>query len=258
MIEIKENHGIIKINTICGKYMFFQYEKKKTTMNDIYNVIFNKVKYSYTNMKSPENFGLLIGKKYWPYEFDITDEENEIDFLDKLDMYKFIADTEKSNNKLPFNIFIVEKEKIPPNCFDNNIKNSTKTMLVKDHRYDFSEDFVDFEGFLSDEIFITIHTLTGKNIRLRPRIRDNIYDIKSMIQDKEGIPPAQQRLVYSGRQLEDKFSLSDYDICDDAHIHLILRMRGGMYTELSGKDGNYLPILKNIYCDMTSDVIFDL
>ncbi|XP_003746973.1 NEDD8 [Galendromus occidentalis] len=76
-------------------------------------------------------------------------------------------------------------------------------------------------------MLIKVKTLTGKEIEIDIEPTDKVERIKERVEEKEGIPPAQQRLIFSGKQMNDDKTASDYKVTGGSVLHLVLALRGG-------------------------------
>ena len=92
-----------------------------------------------------------------------------------------------------------------------------------------------FTDLICDEFPIKIRSLTGKETLTRVHHKMIVSELKNMIEKIDQTPFDQQRLVYNGKQLEDDRTLDYYGVNEESVIHIILRIRGGMFHETSAR-----------------------
>lgn len=116
-----------------------------------------------------------------------------------------------------------------------NLSNSNKFIEVRDRFVNEKFDPTKYEETFS----LFVKSLNNKSIILAAHNEMTIFELKLQIQEKDGSPIKQQRLIFAGHQLEDNRVVSDYMLKKDSNINLVYRLSGGMMSQISGKDGSF-------------------
>ena len=200
-------NDIITINTLNSKKIHVKYNPDVQTIKTIYNWFFNEFKYK------------LVNFEHFKYDF-LDQENNVIPITDSVEETINIT-----NHTKKFNLVIKDS---------NSSKKTYQPELFKEK---------------ADSFHMYVKTLTGKSfpVHLNQLNETTIYDLKLHIQENDGIPVDQMRLIFNGRELDDNKFLADYNLIRNGNIHMVLRLCGGMFNEVSGRNGAYEPLGENFF-----------
>jgi ubiquitin len=247
---------LLIIKTPNNNKIFTSY-KDTNTFQDVYFTLRNIIKYKLFEQASSEiGYKLSHNKKYVDptmpihklntdssyLEIKITPVNNKADLDHYSEDIQQIIKTNDIKNKKDYNFL---KSSASRQDLRNWAKNHAKLKINGNTRSQEILDKIEFFYKVNRQVFVK--SLTGKTITIQTKNCDCVAQIISEICNKEGVPPDQQRLVYCGKQLcpdrrlFDEIDLAQVDV-NESTIHMILRLRGGMYDEKSGRNGEYKAI----------------
>lgn len=218
-----ENTGILVFRTLNNAKLYGTYMPKYTSINRIINA-FN------------DNYSVNIGEKNRIMLY-IRGKNNEIIILNNLDQTLKIPeiiqnqDIKKDNtieSKIT-DIYVTTESDVINGCVGNKSLMNPMTSAFK-------------RELAKSDKRILVHTLTERVITLNYLHDMTIENIKELLIEREGVPLEQQNLIFNGKQLDNDRMVSDYNIYNGSNLHLVLRLRGGMYHETSGRNGNFQPL----------------
>lgn len=205
-----DNVGIFKFETLTKKNIYVMYKKKETKISDIIN-----------------EFEL---------NYDCGLENANITYF-SVELDRNVNDDKDKN---PEELELSDDTQIKITIKDCNTYYDQSKMTLNKNEKEYNKMLEKNK----DGFFVFIKTLVGTTVSLKIFRETTIYEIKRMMQNIYGTD--ESRMIFGGKQLEDSLTASYYKIMSESTIHMVANLRGGMYHETSGKNGNYLPLKNNI------------
>jgi ubiquitin-large subunit ribosomal protein L40e len=242
ILGLGDNQRALIIKTPCGNPIITRYVYGKTPVKNVLNTLINKI-----------NIVVNEGGNKEPVDMDYFLTYKGEKMREEEDLSSYGINSLCEEIKLGYR----------PKTYDSRSKHPPIGVLDKWLNNGFSgqkswELFtknLDRRRRRSGNMSVFIKTLTGKTVTQYVPKDLTIEELKLLNQWKEGIPPDQQRMIYGGIQMEDGRKYIDYlyrhqldnpkykdrSYCEST-AHLVLRLRGGMYNEVSGRNGQYMPL----------------
>jgi hypothetical protein len=235
-IDIQPDQRVLILNTITNVKLYIKYTLNTLCFDDINDFLLNILKYSYQGSCDLSQFEFMFDNIKIP-SYSESDDMTKSEY----DMYsRALIDMIASEEKI---ISIKLK-----NRFDKNLMAHSYNEIK--HKFYTKEDIdVDTNTTVKLTQFY-VKSLNDKSTHIACCLENTLVsDLKCYVSNSEGIPMDQLRFIYNGKQLEDSITLDKYNVVKDANIYLVLRLRGGMFNETSGRNGDYEP-LKSVFFDM--------
>jgi hypothetical protein len=271
-IHMKSDDRLLKINTLNNHSLYLKYKKGTKTFDDIKSFLFDDFKYACDGICDPTAFdfnfdNIRLSQILEPLEqlepinvaesSTVSESTNVSESSTVLQSGGSAEASDKSNNKVRST-----RDKLSSDLLDIISSSKINLNLVFDHNrlLDSNKRINQLEYNKIAHLFGDIHaktvyvkTLNGKTICFKCDLdKLSVRDLKIAVCYKENIQIDQMRIIFSGKQLADnQFLVADNKVTNDSTLHLTLRLRGGMFNEVSGRNGNYEP-LQDIFYDLDS------
>jgi hypothetical protein len=225
-IDFKDHCGSVTIKTLTGK-----------KINIIYNYEISTFESIFTNFLANYDH-----KQYSDYIDFYSDDLNRI-----IDKDEFTKTPQSLKIPLVSEIRLVRDRKTK-----EEVELHKQDAIIKEQ---LDKQIIESEKCSIGNITLFIKMIDGSTNCMRTNLDSSVSEIMLFVYSRISLLPSHQRLIHRGRQIDADAKISDYKISNESTIHLICRMRGGMFHETSGKNGDYKPLTdKIIWVDVGKEI----